>query len=130
AREVAVSSLATVYALSATSEQAAQQLAPIIAAQWSLATAFALLAWYVFAPQCLSTLAVMRRETNSWRTPLIAAAYLVRSFAPSLWSRGMDAMCAVLPKSMRPERRSRGQTAAPRGGCASCNDCGGCGPRK
>ncbi|HZR03223.1 MAG TPA: ferrous iron transport protein B [Burkholderiales bacterium] len=76
AREVAVSSLATVYALSATSEQAAQQLAPIIAAQWSLATAFALLAWYVFAPQCLSTLAVMRRETNSWRTPLIAAAYL------------------------------------------------------
>lgn len=76
AREVAVSSLATVYALSATSDQAAEQLAPIIAAQWSLATAFALLAWYVFAPQCLSTLAVMRRETNSWRTPAIATVYL------------------------------------------------------
>jgi ferrous iron transport protein B len=76
AREVAVSSLATVYALSATSEQAAEALAPIISAQWPLATALALLAWYVFAPQCLSTLAVMRRETNSWRTPGIAAAYL------------------------------------------------------
>ncbi|HZN46831.1 MAG TPA: ferrous iron transport protein B, partial [Ramlibacter sp.] len=76
AREVAVSALATVYALSAASEGAADALAPIIAAQWPLATALALLAWYVFAPQCLSTLAVMRRETNSWRTPAVAAVYL------------------------------------------------------
>ena len=76
AREVAVSSLATVYALSAASENAAEALSPIIAAQWSLATALSLLAWYVFAPQCLSTLAVMRRETNSWRTPALAAVYL------------------------------------------------------
>jgi ferrous iron transport protein B len=76
AREVAVSALATVYALSATSEHAAEALAPIISAQWPLATAFALLAWYVFAPQCLSTLAVMRRETNSWRIAAIAATYL------------------------------------------------------
>ena len=43
---------------------------------WSLATAYALLAWYVFAPQCLSTLVVVRRETNSWRYPLIMAGYL------------------------------------------------------
>ena len=77
AREVAVSSLATVYALSATSEEAAAAaLGPTIAAQWSLATALSLLAWYVFAPQCLSTLAVIRRETNSWRNVGIATGYL------------------------------------------------------
>ena len=55
----------------------ARQLEPVIAAQWPLATAFSLLAWYVFAPQCLSTLAAVRRETNSWRYPLIMAAYLL-----------------------------------------------------
>jgi ferrous iron transport protein B len=76
AREVAVSSLATVYALAATSEAAADQLSPILAAQWSLATALSMLAWYVFAPQCMSTLAVIRRETNSWRTVAITAGYL------------------------------------------------------
>jgi ferrous iron transport protein B len=57
AREVAVSSLGTVYALSAVGEDAAQALAPLIAQSWSLATALSLLAWYVFAPQCLATLA-------------------------------------------------------------------------
>ncbi|HRD85949.1 MAG TPA: ferrous iron transporter B, partial [Rubrivivax sp.] len=43
------------------------QLGTLIGAQWSLATALSLLAWYVFAPQCLATLATMRRETGSWR---------------------------------------------------------------
>lgn len=76
AREVAVSAMATVYALSAASDSAASQLEPIIASQWSLATALSLLAWYVFAPQCLATLAVIRRETNSWRTMAIATIYL------------------------------------------------------
>ncbi|GIL03841.1 MAG: ferrous iron transporter B [Betaproteobacteria bacterium] len=76
AREVAVGALATVYALSASGEDADVQLAPVIAAQWELATAFALLAWYVFAPQCIATLAVIRRETNSWRTMALAASYL------------------------------------------------------
>ncbi len=75
AREVAVSALGTVYAMSGTSDVAGA-LAPIISRSWSLATGLALLAWYVFAPQCLSTLAVVRRETNSWRYPLIMAAYL------------------------------------------------------
>ncbi len=56
AREVAVSSLGTVYALSAAGNDTAQALMPLIAANWSLATALSLLAWYVFAPQCLSTL--------------------------------------------------------------------------
>jgi ferrous iron transport protein B len=77
AREVAVSSLATVYALSATTDGiAAAQLAPIITAQWSLATALSLLAWYIYAPQCLSTLAVIRRETRSWKQVAIATGYL------------------------------------------------------
>ena len=51
-------------------------LRPMIASGWSLATALSLLAWYVFAPQCLSTLVTVRRETNSWRYPLIMAAYM------------------------------------------------------
>jgi ferrous iron transport protein B len=76
AREVAVGALGTVYSMSAAGDAVADALSPIIAKGWSLATAYSLLAWYVFAPQCLSTLAVVRRETNSWRYPLIMAAYL------------------------------------------------------
>ncbi|WP_211470165.1 ferrous iron transporter B [Collimonas humicola] len=76
AREVAVSALGTVYAMSGSEEAITSQLGPVIAHQWSLATALALLAWYVFAPQCMSTLAVMRRETNSWKVVAAAAAYL------------------------------------------------------
>ena len=75
AREVAVSALGTVYAMSASGDVAGA-LSPVIASTWSLATGLSLLAWYVFAPQCLSTLAVVRRETNSWRYPLIMAGYL------------------------------------------------------
>ena len=76
AREVAVAALGTVYSLSGGDDEVAQSLLPIITQSWSLATAYALLAWYVFAPQCLSTLVVTRRETNSWRWPLLMAAYL------------------------------------------------------
>jgi Fe2+ transport system protein B len=76
AREVAVSALGTVYALSGNSESVAHSLAPVLAAQWSLPTALALLAWYVFAPQCISTLVAIRRETGRWRTVGIAAGYL------------------------------------------------------
>ena len=76
AREVAVSALGTVYALSATGDDTGAALVPLIAADWSLPTALSLLAWYVFAPQCLSTLAVVRRETNGWRWPLVMTAYL------------------------------------------------------
>jgi ferrous iron transport protein B len=75
AREVAVGALGTVYALSAT-DDVGGALGPLIAADWSLATALSLLAWYVFAPQCLSTLATVRRETQSWRYPAVMAAYL------------------------------------------------------
>ncbi|MBS0320193.1 MAG: ferrous iron transporter B, partial [Proteobacteria bacterium] len=76
AREVAVSSLGTVYALSGTEDTMADTLGPMLAQTWSIATAYALIAWYVFAPQCLSTLAVVKRETNSWRYPLLMAGYL------------------------------------------------------
>ena len=75
AREVAVGALGTVYALSAAGDTVAAQLGPMIAQSWSLATAFSLLAWYVFAPQCIATLAAVKRETNSWRYPLAMAGY-------------------------------------------------------
>ena len=77
AREVAVAALATVYAISASGDDAAAQaLSPLIAADWSVATALSLLVWYVYAPQCLSTIAVIRRETNSWKQAGIATFYL------------------------------------------------------
>jgi len=77
AREVAVSALATVYALSATDEEvAAQALEPLIATQWPLATALSLLVWFIYAPQCLSTLAVVKRETGSWKSVAVMALYL------------------------------------------------------
>lgn len=68
AREVAVSSLATVYALSAVDDEAASQaLLPIISDGWSLATGLSLLVWFIYAPQCIATWAAIRRETGSWR---------------------------------------------------------------
>ncbi len=76
AREVAVSALGTVYAMSGSDAAVASHLGVLIGHQWSLATALSLLAWYVFAPQCMSTLAVIRRETNSWRNVAVAAGYL------------------------------------------------------
>jgi ferrous iron transport protein B len=74
AREVLVSSLATVYAVAGNGDDGA--LIPIIASQWSMATALSVLAWFVFAPQCLSTLAAIKRETGGWKMPLITAGYL------------------------------------------------------
>ncbi|MBB2203836.1 ferrous iron transport protein B [Gluconacetobacter takamatsuzukensis] len=76
AREVAVSALATVYSLGAADSDAASQLLPLLSAHWSLGTALSLLTWYIFAPQCFSTLAVIRRETGSWRMVGITAGYL------------------------------------------------------
>ena len=76
AREVVVSSLATVYALSSSTADAADALIPLISSGWSLATALSLLAWFVFAPQCLSTIAAVKRETGSWKIPAIMLGYL------------------------------------------------------
>ncbi|OJY30748.1 MAG: ferrous iron transporter B [Rhodobacterales bacterium 65-51] len=75
AREVMVGALGTVYALSASGEESGA-LTALIADQWSLATALSLLAWFVFAPQCLATLATVKRETGGWTMPLIMAGYL------------------------------------------------------
>ena len=77
AREVAVSALATTYAVDAEDEEvAAEGVTERIAALWSLPTALAFLAWFVFAPQCLSTIAVARRETNGWKWPTVMVVYL------------------------------------------------------
>jgi ferrous iron transport protein B len=76
AREVVVSSLATVYALSSSSVDAADALIPLISSGWSLPTALSLLAWFVFAPQCLSTIAAVKRETGGWMIPIAMLSYL------------------------------------------------------
>ena len=77
AREVAVSALATANAIDARDEEAAAgALEQTLSQRWSLATALAFLAWFVFAPQCISTIAVTRRETNSWRWPAFMVGYL------------------------------------------------------
>lgn len=76
AREVAVAAIGTVYSLDAGDQAQVETLEQRIAGRWSLATALAFLAWFVFAPQCISTIAVTRRETNSWRWPLFMISYL------------------------------------------------------
>ena len=77
AREVAVASLATTYAIDAKDDEAeAEGLASTLSQRWSLPTALAFLAWFVFAPQCLSTIAVARRETNGWKWPAFMVGYL------------------------------------------------------
>jgi ferrous iron transport protein B len=78
AREVAVSALATTYAINDKGDDAAvaRSLGDRLAAKWSLATALAFLAWFVFAPQCISTIAVTRRETNGWKWPIFMVSYL------------------------------------------------------
>jgi len=76
AREVAVAALGTVYAIEG-GKEAAQQIGQVLATKWSLATALSLLAWYIFAPQCASTLAVIRRETGSSKWMVATFAYML-----------------------------------------------------
>jgi ferrous iron transport protein B len=76
AREVAVGALGTVYALAGSGDDVANTLGPLIAGSWSMATALSLLAWYVYAPQCLSTLSVVRRETGSAKYAWMMAGYM------------------------------------------------------
>src|SRR3954452_2740977 len=84
AREVAVAALGTVYAIEG-GKEAAEQIGQVLASKWSLATALALLAWYIFAPQCASTLAVIRRETGSWRWMAVTFFYMFAlAYAASL----------------------------------------------
>jgi len=74
AREVVVGALATIYALG--SEAIDGPIRETLQNSWSLPTALAFLAWFVFAPQCLSTLAIMKKETNGWKWPIFAFTYL------------------------------------------------------
>ncbi|WP_027572512.1 ferrous iron transporter B [Bradyrhizobium sp. WSM1743] len=84
AREVAVAALGTVYAIEG-GKEAAEQIGQVLATKWSLATALSMLAWYIFAPQCASTLAVIRRETGSWGWMGVTFTYmLVLAYAASL----------------------------------------------
>jgi ferrous iron transport protein B len=78
AREVAVSALATAYSIQAddSSEGGSRIIEQRLRGRWSLPTALAFLAWFVFAPQCLSTIAVTRRETNGWKWPAFMLGYL------------------------------------------------------
>ena len=75
AREVAVAALGTTYAI-ADAENATGLLASTLAQHWSLATALSFLAWYIFAPQCVATLGVVRRETNSLKWTWVMIGYM------------------------------------------------------
>lgn len=93
AREVAVAALATTYSIDeADEDKAASTLGEKLAGRWSLATALAFLAWFVFAPQCLATIAVARRETNGWKWPLFMLGYL---FALAYIAAGITYWTAV-----------------------------------
>jgi len=75
AREVAVAALGTVYSI-ADAESVGSLLGATLAAQWSLATGLSFLAWYVFAPQCVATLGVVKRELNSWKWMWVMVVYM------------------------------------------------------
>jgi len=93
AREVAVAAIATVYAIdNPDDDKGARTLAQQVQARWSLATGLAFLAWFVFAPQCISTIAVTRRETNGWKWPIFMISYL---FALAYIAAGLTYWLAV-----------------------------------
>ena len=85
AREVVVGALGTVYALSQSGDAVGSALAPLIAADWSLATGLSLLVWFVYAPQCIATLAVVRRETGGWAMPATMVALLFSLAYAASW---------------------------------------------
>jgi ferrous iron transport protein B len=76
AREVAVATLGTIYAVGDVDGAGGVVLQQIVASQWSLATGLSFLAWYVFAPQCVATLGVVKRETNGWTWPTVMFVYM------------------------------------------------------
>ena len=94
AREVAVSALCTTYSIDAGDDEARveQSLGERLKGNWSLPTALAFLAWFVFAPQCISTIAVTKRETNGWKWPAFMVGYL---FALAYAAAGLTYWTAV-----------------------------------
>ena len=94
AREVAVAAIGTVYAVDDPEDAAGERtIVQNLQSRWSLPTALAFLMWFVFAPQCISTIAVTRRETNGWRWPLFMVGYL---FAVAYIMAGLTYWLAVL----------------------------------
>ena len=84
AREVAVAALGTVYSIEG-GKEASEQIGHALAHQWTLATALSILVWYIFAPQCASTLAVIKRETGSWKWMAVTFGYMLAlAYAASL----------------------------------------------
>lgn len=92
AREVAVSAIGTVYAIDDTDGSGTDRITDQIRGRWTLPTALAFLMWFVFAPQCISTIAVTRRETNGWKWPLFMVGYL---FAAAYIMAGLTYWLAV-----------------------------------
>jgi ferrous iron transport protein B len=92
AREVAVSAIGTVYAIDDKDGGGTDRITDQIRGRWTLPTALAFLMWFVFAPQCISTIAVTRRETNGWKWPLFMVGYL---FAAAYIMAGITYWLAV-----------------------------------
>ena len=92
AREVAVSAIGTVYAIDDTGDASTQKITDKLRGRWTLPTALAFLMWFVFAPQCISTIAVTRRETNGWKWPAFMVGYL---FAAAYIMAGITYWLAV-----------------------------------
>ena len=88
-----MAAIGTVYAIDHTDDAAGEQsLVERLRGRWSLPTALAFLMWFVFAPQCISTIAVTRRETNGWRWPAFMVGYL---FATAYVMAGITYWAAV-----------------------------------
>jgi ferrous iron transport protein B len=92
AREVAVAAIGTVYAIDGTDAANEGSIQDKLRGRWSLPTALAFLMWFVFAPQCISTIAVTRRETNGWKWPMFMVGYL---FAMAYVAAGITYWSAV-----------------------------------
>ncbi|MDQ2877587.1 MAG: ferrous iron transporter B [Pseudomonadota bacterium] len=93
AREVSVAALGTVYAIDDANPDNETQIGQTLAGKWSLPTALAFLMWFVFAPQCISTIAITRRETNGWKWPAFMVSYL---FVLAYAAAGITYWLAVL----------------------------------
>jgi ferrous iron transport protein B len=95
AREVAVAALGTVYSIEG-GKEATDQIGHALASQWTLATALSILVWYIFAPQCASTLAVIKRETGTWRWMAFTFAYMLAlAYLASLITYNVAVACGL-----------------------------------
>ncbi|HWU96586.1 MAG TPA: ferrous iron transporter B, partial [Sphingomonas sp.] len=93
AREAAVAAIGTVYAVDNPEDARGEAtITENLRARWTLPTALAFLMWFVFAPQCISTIAVTRRETNGWKWPMFMIGYL---FALAYVAAGLTYWSAV-----------------------------------